>query len=202
MLKGLIPWIKSTATLIIAPMSIPPEDPRIAQFLNQLLSGERRAKYVDGRRVPLDIFSSRLRALLLSDDPKLRDLVRSPTGFHSSLDMVIHTLPNDDEPPYLKPPNDRNWHHLPITNLLFPKLTKQPAWEEILDETMKNLIKASRSGRIVHFYEHGVQVPPELFDSPFASLLFHPEPEQRARVKNRWGKGSRRKIITISDAKL
>jgi hypothetical protein len=202
MLKAIITWVKSTAALITAPIAVPPEDPRIAQFLDQFLSGELRAQYVGGRRVPLDLFCSRWRSLLLSDDPKTRNLVRSPTGFHCSLEIVSYTLPDHDEPPYLKPENDAEWHHWTITNWLFPPLTKQAAWEATLDETVMTLVKASRSGRIVYFYEHGVQVPPELFDSPYAILLFHPDPKQRARVKDRWGRGSRRKIITVTDPRL
>ena len=202
MLKAIITWAKSAAALITAPIAVPPEHRDITPILDMCLDGRRPLKYHDGRRVPLDLFCSPWRSLLLSDDPQMRDFVRSPSGFHSTAQIQTHQYPNHDDPPYLRPPNDKKWHHWPITNWLFPPLAKQAAWEATLDETVKTLIKASRSGRIVYFYDHGIQVPPELFDSPYASLLFHPDPKQRARVKDRWGRGSGRAILTVTDPGL
>jgi hypothetical protein len=177
-------------------LEIPPEDPRLAEFLEYCREGGRRIQYPDRRRVPLDLFNSRLRTLLLSEDPETRNLVYSPSGFHSPFDIHIGARREHDDPPYLRPPTDKNWHHWRITNWLFPPLTKLPKTDEHIDLRMTAIIKASRSGRISHFYNNGVQVPPELFDHPRAALLFDSDQAQRAQVKNRWGRGSRRPLIS------
>lgn len=199
MLKHIITWVKSTAARMTETIAVPPEHHDITPILDMCLDGRRPLKYDDGRRVPLDLFCSPWRSLLLSNDPKMRDFVRSPSGFHSTAQILTHQFADHDDPPYLRPPNDAEWHHWTTMNWLFPKLVKQEAWEATLDDNMKKLIKASRSGRIVYFYDNGVQVPPELFDSPYASLLFHHDPKQRAPVKDRWGRGSSRTIITVTD---
>ena len=202
MFKRLLRAANASALSRFAPATIPTEDPRLSAFMDYCREGGRRIQYADNRRVPLDLFSSRFRTLLLSDDPKTRDLVRSPSGFHSPLDILICDHLDHDEPPYLRAPYYASWKHQPVTNWLFPKLDRLPRRDDHISDKMKRIIKASRSGRITHFYDNDVHVAPELFDHPRAELLFESDPKLRATVKDRWGRGSRRPLVTFVDAAM
>ena len=83
---------------------------KIDAFFDELIRGRRLPVYEDGRRVPLEIFNSPLRLLLVSQDPKHRYLVRAAGRFRTKAEINIREWPEDDAIPDVRPARDRAWH--------------------------------------------------------------------------------------------
>lgn len=183
---------------------------KIDAFFDELVRGKRLPVYDDGRRVPLEIFNSPLRLLLISQDPNHRYLVRAAGGFRTRAEILIREWPEDDTIPDVRPARDRAWHHWPIVKRLFPPLAPDPTYfvRNLEGESIRvpgfvtAFLRHCRSGRQPVFAGNR-QVPPELFDHPFAFHILSSDSKSRERkvVRDRWKRTIKGEII-IADTPL
>ncbi len=177
--------------------SLGPElEKSLAEFFDDLLSGKKLVQYADDRRFPLDLLFSSWRAALISNDPKIRDVVRSPSNFHSKAEILISDWPEDDSSLLaLRPARHKPWHDHPIVLRLFPPHKPNPVYLfEDDDGDVRHLppsigrwLRDCRTGRQPVFAGNH-HVEPEIFDHPFALNLFLEKDQKKGRtkVRTRW----------------
>ena len=183
---------------------------KIDAFFDELIRGRRLPVYEDGRRVPLEIFNSPLRLLLVSQDPKHRYLVRAAGGFRTKAEINIRDWPEDDAIPDVRPAHDRAWHHWPMIERLLPPLAPDPTYfvRNLEGEAIRvpgfiaAFLRHCRSGRQPVFAGN-MQIPPELFDHPFAFHILSSDRKDRDRklVRDRWGRTIKGEVI-IADTPI
>lgn len=168
----------------------------LAELFDELLCGKKLVKYDDDRRFPLDLLFSSWRAALISNDPSVRDVVRSPSNFHSKAEILISDWPEDDSSLLaLRPARHKGWHDHPIAQRLFPPHKPNPAYlfedddgrVRHLPEAISRWLRDCRTGRQPVFAgKH--HVDPEIFDHPFAFNLFlgKDQKQVRTKVRTRW----------------